>query len=81
MLSGFTYPEIRVNPEYMFDQLMQNYQNNFEIIESGSTGGSSIFTGGTINGDVNVIGDLELSGDSIHDIFAKIFNIIDGGSW
>lgn len=79
MYSGFTYPEIRINPEYMFDNVMQSYQTNFEIIESGITG--SVFSGGTVSGDTNFLGVLSLSGQNIENIFAKDFNIIDRGSW
>ena len=67
MSFDFKFPEIRINPEFRFNEVMSDYQINFEMIETGST---TTFTGGTITGDLNILGDLELSGINIHDIAA-----------
>ena len=78
MAYDFKFPEIRINPEYQFNEVMSDYQINFEMILSGS---STTFTGGTVSGDMDVLGEFSLSGTNIHQIFAPNFDIIDGGSW
>lgn len=77
MAYNFIFPSIRTNPGFQFDVVMANYQTNFELIQSGST----TFSGGTITGDLNVLGEFQLSGTNIHSIFVTNFDIIDGGSW
>lgn len=77
MAYNFIFPTIRKNPNYQFDTVMSNYQTNFEMIQSGST----TFSGGTITGDLNVLGNFQLSGINISTLFVSSFDIIDGGSW
>jgi hypothetical protein len=37
---NFNYPEERTNPEYKFDEVISDYNDNFAMIESGSTSSS-----------------------------------------
>jgi hypothetical protein len=52
MYYNFIYPDIRVNPDYRFDEVMSGYNYNFSIINnwqySGATIGGVVLSGGSV---------------------------------
>ena len=52
MYYNFIYPNVRVNPDYKFDEVMSGYNSNFGIINnwqySGATIGGVILSGGSV---------------------------------
>ena len=52
MYYNFIYPDVRVNPDYRFDEVMSGYNYNFSIINnwqySGATIGGVILSGGSV---------------------------------
>ncbi len=60
MYCNFIYPEVRINPEYKFNEVMSGYNYNFSVIEAICSGftsssgvtavqpGINILTGGTV---------------------------------
>ena len=81
MSCNFIFPEVRINPEYRFDEVMSSYNYNFSLIQSGCTGGgfsgvtsivagSNILTGGTVEFPVISLSDdvylLSLSAETFY---------------
>ena len=62
----FRYLDIRTNPEYKYDQVLGDINYNFSLI-SGST-----FTGGTVSGDTDFLGQILLSGINIFTLFSSV---------
>jgi hypothetical protein len=52
MYYNFIYPDVRVNPDYKFDEVMSGYNYNFSIINnwqySGATIGGVVLSGGSV---------------------------------
>ena len=52
MYYNFIYPDIRVNPDYRFDEVMSGYNYNFSIVNnwqySGATIGGVVLSGGSV---------------------------------
>ena len=52
MYYNFIYPDVRVNPDYKFDEVMSGYNSNFSIINnwqySGATIGGVVLSGGSV---------------------------------
>jgi hypothetical protein len=52
MYYNFIYPDIRINPDYRFDEVMSGYNYNFSIVNnwqySGATIGGVVLSGGSV---------------------------------
>lgn len=60
--------EIRTNPEYKYDEVLTIINSNFALV----SGSSSSFSGGTVSGTTNFLGQI-LSGDTdLYSIFSTV---------
>ncbi len=62
------YIEIRTNPEYKYDEVLTIINSNFALV----SGSSSSFSGGTVSGTTNFLGQILSGGTDLYSIFATI---------
>jgi hypothetical protein len=70
----FIYPELRINPEYKFDEILSGYNYNFVLLSGGTTGSS--FTGGTVD-NITVTGSTSVTSISADTIYSGSTNLYD----
>jgi len=62
MYYNFIYPDIRINPDYRFDEVMSGYNYNFSIVNnwqySGATIGGVMLSGGSITPQAWTVGQV-----------------------
>lgn len=91
MYCNFIYPEVRINPEYKYDEVLSGYNYNFSLLESicsGITSGSgvtavqpgvNITTGGTISFPIiNLADNIILTSVTAFNIYGQ--NIFSGST-
>ena len=60
------YIEIRTNPEYKYNEVLEQINSNFSLV----SGSSASFSGGTISGTTNFLGQILSGGTDLYSIFA-----------
>jgi hypothetical protein len=60
------YIEIRTNPEYKYSEVLEQINSNFALV----SGSSASFSGGTISGTTNFLGQILSAGTDLYSIFS-----------
>jgi hypothetical protein len=60
------YIEIRTNPEYKYSEVLEQINSNFALV----SGSSASFSGGTISGTTNFLGQILSAGTDLYNIFS-----------
>lgn len=67
----YRYIEIRTNPDYKYDEVLADINYNFAL----TSGSSSGFSGGTISGTTNFLGQILSGGTDLYSIFSTTGDI------
>ena len=71
-MSNFIYPNIRVNPEYKFDEVLSGYNYNFTLLENVVPSSSTTFNNLTVTGNTTLN---ELTASTIYSGSTNLYDI------